>query len=656
MSEFKHLFSPIQVKNRLIKNRVVMAAMNNNFADLQGHVTEQVIHYFAERAKGGTGLIVTSATAVDAAAKKRVGELCVYSDDFVPGLKRLSDAVHAAGARILLQIVHVGRELVSNTTMQTGQTPVGPSALPHPFTGEPCHELSVQEIGEIKDKFIQAALRAEEAGFDGVEVHGAHGYLLTQFTNPFTNRRDDGYGGGFEGRIRLPLEIVKGIREKAGNNFMVCYRLNVNELFDPGIPLQIDESLAFAKKLTDFVDLLHVSTGGTGTPKSTRQVIPLMDAPQGCYAPLSAAVKRVVDIPVLCVGRITTPEVAEAILARGDADMVAIARGLLSDPHWADKAMKGEIKDIRRCISCNQGCMEYLTLERKITCLQNPTVGEESRLVIKPAQHRKRLLVVGGGVAGMEAARVAALRGHSVEVWEKTDSLGGNAILASAAPWKREFKGVVDYLVYQFHKLDLDVKLNTEANLDHIIRAAPDAVILATGAIPKKLSAFDVAANNCFLAGEILAGKATRIVSPVCVIGGGLVGVETASFLRYYGHEVAVTEMLPQIGLDMGAINRAFWLDKISELGIRTHVGCTVTGVDRNGLQARITGEAHIRSLGTFATYVIAVGYQANDALATELAERRETLRFPVFSIGDCVSPRNALHAIHEGYKVAHAL
>jgi 2,4-dienoyl-CoA reductase-like NADH-dependent reductase (Old Yellow Enzyme family)/thioredoxin reductase len=656
MIEFKHLFEPIQVRTNLIRNRVVMAAMNNNYADQRGEVTPQVIDYFAERARGGTGLIVTSATAVDASAKKRVGELCAYSDDFIPGMKRLSHAVHEAGAKILLQIVHVGRELVSNTTVKALHKPVGPSALPHPLTGEACHELSIEEIHEIRDKFIKAAQRAEEAGFDGVEVHGAHGYLLTQFTNPFTNRRSDEYGGGFEGRIRLPLEIVVGIREKTGGDFIICYRLNVNELFEPGVSLEMDESLAFAKKLNGFVDLIHVTTGGTGTPRSTRKVIPLMDAPRGCYAPLSGAVKRVVSVPVICVGRITTPEVAEAILARGDADMVAIARGLLADPLWANKAMKGAVNDIRRCISCNQGCMEYLALERKITCIQNPTVGEESRLMIKPARQRKRVLVIGAGVAGMEAARVAALRGHEVEIWEKTDSLGGNANLASATPWKREFKGVVDYLIYQLRQLDLNIKMNTEAELDPILQHAPDAVILATGARPKSMPIFDPVAHNCFLAGEVLAKKATRIISPVCVIGGGLVGLETASFLRYYGHEVAVVEMLPEIGLDLGAINRGFWLDKISELGIRTYTGCEVSGVDRNRLQARMTGESHPKNVGAFSTYVIAVGYQANDALALELNRRKENIRFPVFSIGDCVSPRNALHAIHEGYKVAHAL
>jgi len=633
-----------------------MAPMNNDYAGAGGEVTLQVIDYFAERARGGVGAIITSAAAVDARAKKRVGELCIYSDDFIDGLNGLTTVIHNEGAKIFLQIIHVGRELASNTTVKVPYEPVGPSALVHPLTGEPCHELTIDEIHEIQNKFIQAAQRAEKAGFDGVEIHGAHGYLITQFTNPFTNRRTDEYGGGLEGRMRFPLEIAKGIREKVSDHFILCYRLNVNEFFEPGIPLQIEESLALAKEISKFVDLIHVSTGGTGTPQSTRKVIPLMSEPRGCYVPLASAVKKAVNVPVICVGRITTPEIAESILARGDADMVAVGRGLITDPHWVNKTKKGDMDEIRRCVGCNQGCIEYLALEKKITCLHNPAVGKERELALTPAKEKKKVLIVGGGVGGMEAARVAALRGHQVEIWEKSDTLGGNANLASVTPWKREFKGVVDFLVRQMEKLGISVNFNTDGTIDKIKEYEPDAVILATGAQPMTSQIFDSANEGVFLAGEVLSGKSVNVVSPVCVIGGGMVGLETAAFLTLYGHEVTVVEMLPQVGADMGAINRGFWLDKTSELRISTHTECEVVGVENRRLQVRKKGDQGPKELGPFSSFVIAIGYQSNNLLIQELDKEKGKLPFTVYSIGDCASPRNALHAISEGYNVSHSL
>jgi len=653
---FEHLFQPIQIRGVVFRNRVVMAPMNNDYAGHGGEVTPQVIGYFAERAKGGTGAIITSAAAVDARAKKRVGELCVYSDDFIDGLKELADAVHKEGAKIFLQMVHVGRELVSNTTAEHPYDPVGPSPLIHPTTGKPCHELTVKEIHEIQRKFVEGAVRAEKAGFDGVEIHGAHGYLITQFTNPFTNRRMDEYGGGLEGRMRFPVEIAKGIRERVSDRFLICYRLNVNEYFEANIPLEMNESLALAKKVEPFVDLINVSTGGTGTPQATRRVIPPMSEPRGCFAPLAAAVKGVVNVPVVCVGRITSPEVAESILARGDADMVCIGRGLITDPHWVNKAKKGDLDEIRPCIGCNQGCIEVLSLEKPITCIHNPAAGKERELAITPVKEKKKVLIIGGGVAGMEAARVAALRGHGVEIWEKTGTLGGNANLASTTPWKREFKGVVDYLVHQMEKLRIPIRRHKEATAAEIMAYKSDAVILATGSRPMGMGIFPPGDDKVFTAEEVLLGKSADAVSPVCVIGGGLVGIETAAFLRLYGHEVSVVEMLPQIGMDMGHINRGFWLDKISVLGIGVHTGCEVVGLRENRLQVRLKGEEASKEMGPFNSFVVAIGYQSDNSLAKELEDQEGKVPFSVFSVGDCVSPRNALHAISEGYNVAHSL
>jgi 2,4-dienoyl-CoA reductase-like NADH-dependent reductase (Old Yellow Enzyme family)/thioredoxin reductase len=656
MSRFNHLFQPIQIKNTLFRNRVAMAPMNHNFADPDGRVTDQAVDYYAERAKGGASLIVTSAAVVDRRAKKRPGELCVYADEFIPGLRTLTTAVQAQGAKIFLQLNHIGRELGSGTTLKFSIEPVGPSALPHPLTGEVCHELTIEEIKEIRDLFIDSARRAQEAGFDGVEVHGAHGYLLTQFVHPFSNRRTDEYGGGFEGRIKLPLEIVKGTREATGDNFLIDYRMSGSEFVEDGRLLAHDESISLAKRLSEFVDVLHVSAGSNQTPTMARRTIPLMSTPRGCYAYLAGNIKKAVNIPVMAVGRINTPEIAESILAGGQADMVAIGRGMIADPYWVRKAEAGQEDQIRTCVACNQGCIEYLFQDRQISCLQNATVGHERELAMSSAEEKKKVLIIGGGVGGMEAARVATLRGHRVELWEKTQQLGGNTRLASATPWKSEFREIVDYLVRELRRLEVPVKLGTDGKLSGIMDFKPDVLILATGANPRKLQGFEPGQGRIRLAEEALAGQTGDLVTPVCVIGGGMVGLETACLLAAIGHETTVVEMLSDIGLDMGPINRGFWREKVSEFKITVHKDCQVIGPEGGGLKVTFKGEPGPKILGPYASYVIAVGYQSEDSLKRELEAVGQRVTFPIHSLGDCVSPRNVLQAIREGYRVALSL
>ncbi len=655
-ANFPHLFQPLQVKGVTFRNRIVMAPMNTNLAAAEGETTPQIIDYFVERAKGGAGLIITSATVVDFDWKKRAGELCVYSDEFIPGLKNLAATVQKEGARIFLQINHQGAELFSNTAF-TIKKAVGPSAVPHPLNGEFCRELTIKEIEDIREKFIDSALRAKQAGFDGVEIHGAHGYLLTQFINPNTNRRTDKYGAGFEGRIRFPIEIVEGIRKSAGEDFLISYRMNGNEFVSRDTPLDFDESVQFAKSLANFVDLIHVSCGSGQTPRTTRKMIPLMSSPRGCYRHLASFVKQAVNIPVISVGRINTPQVAESIIADGDADMVAIGRGMLADPYWANKAKEGDISNIRRCVACNQGCMEYLIQEKKITCIHNPTVGKERERQIKPAKKKKRVLMIGGGVAGMEAAMVATQRGHRTEIWEKSNILGGNARLASITPWKREFSGVLDYLLCQMDRLDIPVKFGKEGTVTNIYEYEPDVVILAMGAQPRALTELSAAEeNNFFTAEEILSGKVKDLVSPVCIIGGGAVGMEVAAFSRIYGHDVTVVEMCDELGLDLGKINKAFWIDKMHELGIKINTGCAVCGFENNELQIEIESKNARENLGPHASYVVAAGYEPNNSLKQALEKNQKNLPFIIYSIGDCVLPRSLLHAIHEGFEIAYTL
>ncbi|MEJ2718363.1 MAG: FAD-dependent oxidoreductase, partial [Deltaproteobacteria bacterium] len=407
---------------------------------------------------------------------------------------------------------------------------------------------------------------------------------------------------------------------------------------------------------SEFVDVLHVSAGSNQTPQTVRRTIPLMSTPQGCYAYLAAEIREAVSVPVIAVGRIKRPEVAESILAAGQADMVAVGRGMIADAHWARKAEAGEEDQIRPCIACNQGCIEYLFLDRQITCLHNPTVGHERELALSPAEEKKKVLIIGGGVGGMEAARVAVLRGHDVELWEKTRRLGGNVNLATASPWKTEFGEVVDYLVRQLERLNVRVKLETDGTVDAILDYSPDVLLLATGGTPKELCDFDAGGAPMLIAEEVLSGQIGYLVSPVCVIGGGMVGVEVACLLAAMGHEVEVVEMLSDTGLDMGPINRAFWKDKLAELNVTVHTDCEVLGCEECSLRAKSASHTETHLLGPHGSYVIAVGYDPNDSLKRELGERAPASPFTIHSIGDCVFPRNALQAVSEGYRVAFSL
>lgn len=377
---YDHLFSPLFLGSKItLRNRIVMPAMNNNFAESDGFVTPRLIDYYVERGRGGAALLITSPGYIHPTARKRSGSTLLHDDKYIPGMKKLTDLVHATGAYIFQQINHNGRLLASTKDLKTAFSgkPVGPSAVPHLITGEVSRALTVEEIQDLMEKFGQAALRAKKAGFDGIELHGAHGYLLNQFFSRHSNHRTDEYGGSLEKRMRFPLEVVRRVRELTGPDFLISYRISAVEYTSDGVVLE--EAVEFARRLeAEGVDVIHVSAGNSETLLTVLKMIPPSASPPGCYAHLARAVKKEVKIPVIAVGRINTPEVAEAILARGDADMVATGRALIADPHWPNKTLNGRRSEVRQCIGCNQGCYEYLARERPITCIYNPEVGRES--------------------------------------------------------------------------------------------------------------------------------------------------------------------------------------------------------------------------------------------------------------------------------------
>ena len=559
-------------------------------------------------------------------------------------MKEFTDAVHATGAKVIQQLNHNGRLLTSSKEIKSlgkSGSAVGPSAVPHLVTGEVPHVLTVDEIKELIEKFGQAARRAKEAGFDGVELHGSHGYLINQFFSVYSNRRTDEYGGNLENRMRFPLEVYRRARELTGDDFLIGYRVNGREFAPIETPLRDTITLCqhFEK---EGVDLIHVSVGSSETLGMVLKMIPPGSMPRGCYADLAGAIKAKVKIPVIAVGRINTPETAEEILRSGKADLVATGRALFADPRWPEKAFRGELKRIRRCIGCNQGCMERIMQEKKVTCLYNPELGRQGELSF--SDKKKKIMVIGGGSAGMEAAAIAALRGHDVELFEKEGELGGQALLAAIPPGKEEFFAVRDFLVNELARLKVPVHLNKEVTAEDVLGIKPDVVILATGSIPTIPEIPGIDKENVMTIWDVLKGR--EVGNKVIIAGGGLAGVETALFLAQKGKQAVLIVKYDEIGRDAGPLNRARLKEGLGKAGIEVRWKTVLTGIGERSVTARSeTGEYQIPA----ETVILALGTDADDALYRDLEGKVPEL----YAVGDCVTPRMMLEAIHEAFEVA---
>jgi 2,4-dienoyl-CoA reductase-like NADH-dependent reductase (Old Yellow Enzyme family)/thioredoxin reductase len=645
MERFQKILEPITIKNVTIRNRIVMPAMNTNMASNDGFATMQLTDYYAERAKGGVGLIIVSAAAIDKNARKRTGGLLLDKDAYKEDLRILVEEIHAHGAMVFQQLNHNGRLLSSMSSGTFRIRPVAPSPIPHPVTGEIPKELTQEEILDLIEKFGNAALRAKDAGFDGVELHGAHGYLLNQFLSPHTNKRCDKYGGNFEGRQRFPLEVLQNVRKMVGEDFPLSYRLSAEEFIPGG--LTIEETEVFCSSLAKAgVDLIHVSAGINESPSTELKVIPMMDTPRGCYLPLAERIKKRVNIPVIAVARINSPQMAEQALVEKKADLIAVGRGLIADPDWVQKAAAGQDGEIRTCIACNQGCMERLIKEEKITCIYNPDVGREREYRIVKTGVPKKVLIVGGGPGGMEAARVLSLRGHHVTLWEQGDRLGGQVLLYAGFPGKEEFWGMLDYFTLQLKKCEVSIELNKVATSGNVRAFNPQTVILATGAKPRILALPGIDQAHVFTFKEVL-NKRNNPEKAIVVVGGGLVGLETALYLSQQNHQVTVVEILAEIASDAGPLVKANLLQKIRKSGITTMTNCELLGIRPTSLDTKQNGA--IQEIKNIGAVVLACGSVPNDDLFKAL----DKSGIKLCRVGDCVSPRRCLEATHEAAAVA---
>jgi 2,4-dienoyl-CoA reductase-like NADH-dependent reductase (Old Yellow Enzyme family)/thioredoxin reductase len=642
------LFEPIQLKGLYLKNRIVMASMGTNLADSEGFVTEEMIAYYAERARGGAGLIMTELTTVDFPLGNGIErQLSIDDDQYIPGLQRLTRQIHQYGSKIFIQLNHAGNRAKSEFTR--GSVSVSASNIsssiakvePRPLTGE--------EISTLIDAFGNAAHRAREAGFDGIDLHFAHGYLLCQFLSGFTNKRTDEYGGSFKNRIRLALEVLKRCRREVGEGFPISAKVVGHQYMKGGITLH--ETKLFCQLLQqNGIDVIQVSGGDPESPDHLP--VPPMYTRRGCYANLSQSIKKALNIPVIAVGRINNVLLANQVIESGKADLVAMGRAFLADPDFPRKALEGKLEEIRMCIGCNQGCRgrdrtKYLT----VGCILNPRAGKEKgELEIVPARIPKHLLVVGGGPAGMEASRVAALRGHKVTLVEEQRRLGGQLRVAARPPGRGEFRNLIKWYQHQVSRLGIKLILGRKATVDSIRNLEPDTVILATGSCPlspaiEGLKQVKVAYASDILGKKILAGN------QVVIIGGGGVGLETADFFVSMGKRVIVIEQLPEVGRDLEGSTKKALMVRLTRKKVGILTNATVYKVEVNKIFVRVNGNED--EIAFDEPLIIAAGVKANLELYELLKNIEELKNLDIHVMGDSVSHRLLREAILEGYETS---
>ena len=635
------LFESGKIGKLAIRNRIVMAAMRTGgLVEPDGRFSQRAIDYYIARAKGGTGLITTGVIMVSREVEPRLDAAILNSKLHLARLKELADAVHEHGAKIAVQLTAgFGRNIHPKTLK--GAVPVAPS--PVPCFWDPsviARELTREEIKQLVKAFRFAAELARCAGIDAINIHAHDGYLFDEFMTALWNKRTDEYGGNLEGRLRFPLEAIEAVKTGAGSDFPIIFKLGLTHYFEGG--REISEGLQIARRLEKAgVSAIEVDAGCYET---RHWAIPPPTLPRGCLVNLAEQVKKVVNIPVITVGRLGYPELAETILQEGRADFIALGRTLLADPEWPNKVRERRLEDICPCIGDYEGCL--VSRNKQLSCTVNPRTGMETEFTIDPAQTKKHVLVVGGGPAGMEAARVAALRGHKVTLWEKSNALGGNLIPTSVPDFKQDYRSLINFLSVQINKLGVSIKLGRQATPGLIQKLEPDVVFVATGSTPitPEIPGIDkdrVVTAIDFLVGRKQAGK--RVV----IIGGGFVGCETALYLVQQQKNVVIVEVLDRVARDMFIAARMHVLKLLDDTKVRILTGTTVLEITDNGVL--ISDKAGKCSTLEADTVVLACGFKPQKKLYEALKNRVPEL----YAIGDCVEPQKVINAIWDGFHAA---
>lgn len=672
--QFNHLFSPLKINSLLVRNRIVQtshAKVYEDHTDNGALPSERNACYHAERAKGGVGLIIMEYHMVHPTSTGGLALLAhAWRPEIVPRYRMVSDMVHQHGAKIFSQLCHTGVQAsgnhIDNYHVCWAPSQIWGLGYDTPAT----KEMEIQDIKELMEGFRISAKHAKEGGLDGVEIHCAHSYLLAQFLSPLTNKRQDDYGGSLENRLRITMEVIEAIREEVGDEYPVGIRISADEFTPGGLTLDTMTEVAQRLESTGQLDYLSVSQGAYWTMEGSQAFAVNMHYPPGVFVPLAAAVKEAVEeIPILCVGRINDPMQAEKILADGQADLVGMTRALICDPELPNKAREGRLDEIRNCVACQQGCLARINAGLALTCVQNPAAGREKRLgigTLKTASKSKKVVVVGGGIAGLKAAEIAARRGHKVTLFEKEASLGGQIRLASKTPTWKELEEITRYLILQVNKLEVPVKLATEATPEIIFHESPDAVVIATGALPLKdrifyqktftqtrISGLDQ--PNVVTIWDVLEER-VEVGKRVAVIDGEgnwrTIGI--AEYLLNQGKEVQIiTHYSSPVLFINYLVDKVFYSKRLVEKGAKIIPGTEVKEIAGQTITT-FSASKHAREgkIEGLDTIVWAAGVKSNDQLYFNLKGKIREL----FKIGDSVAPRPMEHAIWEGEEIGRSL
>jgi 2,4-dienoyl-CoA reductase (NADPH2) len=658
------LFVPVKIGNLELENRIYLPAMHLGMAD-NYEVTQRIEDFYHERALGGAGLICVGYATIDDKSGNTLN-IGAHKDEFIPGLKRLSDAIKSGGSKSCIQLNHSGRY---NYSFFIGnRPPAAPSAVASRMTGETPHALTEEEISEIVENFGKAAKRSKDAGFDAVEVLNGTGYLISEFLSPLTNKRTDKYGGSLENRMRFGLEVMESVRKHVGPDYPVLARINGNDMMEGGQDRH--ELKVYAKLLADrnLVDSICVNVGWH--EGSVPQIQALV--PRAAFGYLTREMKEILDIPVIASHRINDPETARELIADEICDMVAMGRSLIADPYLPKKAKEGKEKEIIHCIACAQGCFDNLTKLKPVECLCNPRASHEKETEIEKTDTPKKVMIIGGGAAGMSAALAAFERGHDVTIYEASDRLGGQLFLAAAPPGRAEFAEFAKDLDYQIRMKNIKVRFNTAVDEELIRKEKPDHIVLATGAKPLSPPIEGADKPHVVQAWDVLDKKVFTGTN-VVVIGGGAVGVETSIFLGECGamssdivkfllvnkaedpdvirerasrgtKNVTLIEMTDNIGKDIGKTTRWTMLQEIKRIGIKTGVQTKALKIeDDRVIVETLEGKEEILA----DSVVLAAGSKCENSLLKII----ESLDIPFDCAGDSSKIGLAFDAVHQGFK-----
>ncbi|MCJ8501758.1 FAD-dependent oxidoreductase [Desulfatitalea alkaliphila] len=643
MTAYPHLFQPIQIGTMTVKNRLLMSAMSINFGvDDHGYVTDSLIQYMVARARGGVGMMLVGGGGIHPSGVELPHLPALWEDDCVPALARMAEAVRPFDCRLGMQLMHGGRQSYHDEK-------VAPSAIPAPAVvkGTP-RALTIEEIGMLAGAFGDAARRCQAAGFDFIEIHAAHGYLINQFFAPNSNHRTDAYGGSFENRIRFLMALLADIRHKCGAAFPVGIRINGEDYIDNGWTLA--DALRLAPILeSEGVAYLHVSAGVYGSKQLT---IPSMYVPQGCFVDLAVAVKERVRCPVVTVGRIKSPALADELIQSGKADVVALGRSLLADPHWPCKAAAGEVDRIRPCVGCCLGCIHTVLQLEPGGCVVNPDVGREYLLGDTPAAAQaRRVLVVGGGPAGLAAARMAAVQGHTVTLCEQEGTLGGALALAAKAPGRGDLGDLLIYFRAELERLGVACRLRTPLDQTLLDEVRPDVVVMATGSLPEMpmLKGLYQSSLQICTVTEVFSGQAAT-GARVVVWGGNQAGLVLADHLAEQGKAVTVLHPKAHFGEEMSSNDRYYLRERLARGRVVLFKKVVVTRFADKGVDFTVEGRPeHLDALDTV---VLADRFTPLREAANLLRQRDVACHF----IGDAKQPRHLMYAVSEGEELGRSL